>query len=88
MNEETSLSSAGEVRVATVDVWDLHHFKAPLQRIFARHAVERLELNHYVNELLATHRWDVLRVVPRSDGDEHAPVHVYDVYGRSWGPSA
>jgi hypothetical protein len=73
-----------EERIGTIDVWRLHHFKAPIQRIVARHAVDKLELNHYLHNLLATHRWDVVRAVPRVDAEGHPSEHVYDLFGRSW----
>jgi hypothetical protein len=73
-----------EERIGTVDVWQLHHFKAPILRIVARRAIDRLELNHYLDELLATHRWDVVRAVPRVEDGGHPSEHVYDLFGHSW----
>ena len=77
------MSDATEEPIGTVDVWTLHHFRAPIQRIFARHAIYGLELDHYLRELLATRRWDVVRAVPHSGEDGLASNHVYDIYGRS-----
>jgi hypothetical protein len=76
-----------EQHIGTVDIWDLHHFNAPIQRLFARHAIDRLELNHYLRDLLATRRWDVVRVVPHLDDDGRVSDHLYDLYGQSWGPA-
>jgi hypothetical protein len=73
-----------EERIGTVDVWRLHHFKAPIQRIFARRAIDHLELDHYLRGLLATRRWDVIRAVPHREGAGPASDHVYDLFGRSW----
>jgi len=75
---------SSEERIGTVNVWELHHFKAPIQRIFARHAIDHLELNFYLRTLLATRRWDVVRAVPHHDGDGPASDHIYDLYGCSW----
>jgi hypothetical protein len=77
-----------EERIGTINVWELHHFRAPIQRIFARRAIDRLELQHYVSALLATRRWDVVRAVPHSDGDGFPSDHVYDLFGRSWSASS
>jgi hypothetical protein len=78
-------TGTSEERIGTVDVWQLHHYRAPIQRIFARHAVHHLELNHYLGELLATKRWDVVRATPHPSDDGSLSDHVYDIYGRSWG---
>jgi hypothetical protein len=81
------MTGNAEEPIGTVDVWELHHFKAPIQRMFARHAIERLELEHYLRDLLATRRWDVVRAVPHSEGDGQASDHIYDVYGQTWSPT-
>ena len=73
-----------EERIGTVDVWQLHHFRAPIQRLVARRGIDQLELHHYLRDLLATRRWDVVRAVPQSEDDGHPSNHVFDVYGRSW----
>jgi hypothetical protein len=85
--EEMSMAVLNEERIGRVDVWDLHHFRAPIQRIVARRAIDRLELTSYVHGLLATGRWDVVRTVPHIDADGRRSDHVYDLYGRSWGAS-
>ena len=77
------MPGSGEEPIGTIDVWELHHYRAPLERIFARHEIDKLELHHYLRDLLATRRWDVIRVVPQ-DEDGHASDHVYQLYGRSW----
>ena len=76
-----------EEHIGTVDVWELHHFRAPIQRIFARRGMDRLELDHYLHDLLAMRRWDVIRAVPHSEGVGHASDHVYDLYGQTWSSS-
>ena len=78
------MPDASEERIGTVNVWELHHFRAPIQRIFARSSIDRLELHHYLRDLLATRRWDVVRAVPHSEDDGHPSDHLYDLYGRSW----
>jgi hypothetical protein len=79
------LTDSAEERIGTVDIWQLHHFRVPIQRIFARHAIDRLELDHYLSDLLATQRWDVVRAVPHLDEEGRPSDHVFDLYGRSWG---
>jgi hypothetical protein len=86
--EEMSMPDPSDERIGTVNVWELHHFRAPIQRIVARRAIDRLELDHYLRELLATRRWDVVRAVPRCEDDGHPSDHVYEVYGRSWSASS
>jgi hypothetical protein len=79
-----SMPDSCEERIGTVDVWRLHHFRAPIQRIVARHAIDRLELHRYLRDLLATRRWDVVRAVPQNEDDGQPSDHLYEVYGRTW----
>jgi hypothetical protein len=79
-----SSTGPSEQCIGTVDVWQLHHYRAPIQRIFARHAVYHLELDHYLGELLATKRWDVVRAAPHPSDDGSPSDHVYDIFGRTW----
>jgi hypothetical protein len=88
VEKEPVMPEQTEECIGTVNVWDLHHFSAPIQRIFARRSIDRLELQHYVSALLATHRWDVVRAVPHSEADGHLSDHVYDLFGRSWGATS
>jgi hypothetical protein len=73
-----------EQYIGTIDVWQLHHYRAPIQRIFARQAIRHLELDYYMRELLATKRWSVVRATPHPNGDGQVSDHVYDLFGRSW----
>jgi hypothetical protein len=78
------MPASGEERIGTVNVWELHHFRAPIQRIVARRAIDHLELDQYLRDLLASHRWDVVRAVPWVDDQGRPSDHVYEIYGRSW----
>jgi hypothetical protein len=78
------MPASTEEQIGTVNVWELHHYRAPIQRIFARHSIDQLELDHYLRDLLATRRWDVVRAVPHLEADGHPSDHVYDLYGQSW----
>jgi len=71
-----------EQRIGTVDTWELRHYRWPIQRLFARHAVDQIELERYVRELLSTGRWELVRVVPASEADGRRSDHVYEMYGR------
>lgn len=77
-------AGASEERIGTVDVWLLHHYRAPIQRIFARHAIDHQELDHYLGELLATKRWDIVRAAPHPCDDGSLSDHIYDIFGRTW----
>jgi hypothetical protein len=79
-----SSTGAVEEPIGTVDVWRLRHYRAPIQRIFARHAIYHLELDHYLSELLATKRWDVVRAAPHPSDDGSLSDHIYDIFGRTW----
>jgi hypothetical protein len=70
------------VFIGTVNVWRLRHFRWPILRIFARDSVHHLELAHYMNDLLKTGSWDMVRVAPHRGDDGRLSDHLYDVYGR------
>ena len=70
-----------EERIGCIDTWLLHRFNWPIQRIFARHAVDQIELHRYAQELLRTGRWDAVRLVPVCDADGRPSDHQYTVYG-------
>jgi hypothetical protein len=72
--------------IGTIDAWQLHQFKAPIQRIFVRHDVDQLELNHYVRDLLATGQWDAIHFEPVRDDDGHLSDHVYELHGHRRAP--
>lgn len=76
------MSGDVEQRIGTVDTWMLHHYRWPILRVFARHAVDQIELGHYVRSMLSTGRWDSVRIVPHHDADGHLSDHVYEMYGR------
>jgi hypothetical protein len=63
------MSVADEMRIGSVDVWELHQYKWPIVRLFARRAVDRLELRRYMRDLLSTKRWDRVRAIPHREAD-------------------
>jgi hypothetical protein len=76
------MSVAAEQHLGVVDTWDLQHFNWPIQRLFAPHAVQHLELARAMNDLLATGRWDVVRAQPHHEPGGHLSDHLFDLYGR------
>jgi hypothetical protein len=81
MHADSSDTQAEEL-IGTVNVWDLRRFCWPILRIFARRVVDDLELGRYLKDLLATGRWDEVRVVPHRNADGSLSDHVFDTYGR------
>jgi hypothetical protein len=81
------MSVAEEVRIGSVDVWQLHRFKWPLVRVLARRAVDHLELTRYLRDLLSTQRWDTVRAIPHLEADGHPSEHVYDIFGHPRQPA-
>ena len=75
------MSIAEEVRIGSVDVWELHQFKWPIVRLFARRAVDHLELTRHMRNLLSTQRWDRVRAIPHREADGRRSEHVYDIFG-------
>jgi hypothetical protein len=78
------VTPTAEEFIGTVNVWQLRHFRAPIQRIFARHAIDHLELDYYLRDLLSTKRWDVIRAAPHPNEDGRVSDHIYDLYGSIW----
>jgi hypothetical protein len=67
-----------EVIIGTVDVRQLDsRVHWPIMRVLARRYVDHMALDGYVRDLLHTHEWSAVRVVPHPD----AP-HVFDVFGQ------
>jgi hypothetical protein len=68
--------------IATVDLWQLgSRTRWPILRALAPRFVERLALAQYERELLATHRWSLIRVVPRREPGAPA-THQVDIFGQ------
>ena len=69
-----------------IDTVDVHLLRSgtlwPIMRLLAPHYVEEIELGRYMRRLLATHRWSVIRVVPRAEPQMGLSKHVFDVYGQ------
>jgi hypothetical protein len=66
-----------EEHIGTVDVWQLGLLgRWPIMRMLAPGFVEELELGRYMRNLLASHRWRMVRVVPRANAR-----NVLDIYG-------
>jgi hypothetical protein len=80
------MALATQERIGMVNVWELHHFKAPLMRVLARHEIDRLELGHYLAGLLATGRWELVKVAPHRDANGHPSDHIFEVYGQHQQP--
>jgi hypothetical protein len=72
-----SQSLGDEVFIGTIDVWQLRELHWPILRMFARRYVEERELGRYVRELLATQKWQAIKVIPHAD-----TKHVFDLYGQ------
>ena len=66
--------------IGTVDVWQLRQMRWPIMRFLAPRFVERLELERYMGQLLASHHWSSVRAEPHLDPAVARP-HVYEVYG-------
>jgi hypothetical protein len=65
------------VIIGTVDVRQLDSRpKWPIMRVFARRYVDHMALDFYARDLLSTHEWPVIRVVPHADAED-----LYDVFG-------
>jgi hypothetical protein len=61
--------------IGTIDAWQLHQMRWPILRFLARRFVEQRELEHYVEQLLTTGKWQAVRIAPAG-----AP-HMFEVYG-------
>jgi hypothetical protein len=86
-HSEAIMSVAEEVYIGSVDIWRLHHFNWPFQRVVARHAVDHLELTRYMQDLLSTRRWDSVRAIPHRGDDGSQSQHVYDIFGHPRQPT-
>ena len=75
------MSQQTEDHLAAIDVRHLHEFDWPITRLLARPFVERLELQRYKRQLLASGRWERIRAVPHRDGSGEVSPHVFDLYG-------
>jgi hypothetical protein len=67
--------------IGTVDVWQLRQMRWPIMRFLTPGFVERLELERYMRDLLASHLWSSVRAEPHLDVAARRS-HVYEVYGR------
>ena len=81
------MSVTEEMPIGSVDVWELHHFKWPIVRLFARRAVDRLELRRYRRVLLSTRRCDRVRAVPHREAGSRLSEHIYDFFGHPRQPA-
>jgi hypothetical protein len=70
--------------IATVDVWQLDDLKWPIMRVLTPGYVDHVELDHYLNHLLASGRWREVYAEPHAEPRAGSPrrlQHVFDVYG-------
>lgn len=65
--------------IGTIDAGQLHQMRWPILRFLARGFVEQRELEHYVDQLLTSGKWEAVRIAPAG-----AP-HRFEVYGRPRG---
>jgi hypothetical protein len=71
--------------VETINLWQLRQVQWPLMRVLSPHFIAEVELGRYMKRLLASGRWNVIRVVPHQDGGRPSD-HVFDVYGQPASP--
>ena len=76
-----TVSAGREELIGTVDIGQLHEIRWPFMRILAGRYVEEVEMARYMHTLLATRRWAVVRMVPRSTLQGALSTRVFDVYG-------
>jgi hypothetical protein len=82
MQTENIRTESGEQFIGTVDTWKLRQFRWPILQLLSRRFVYEMELGRYMKGLLATGRWDEVRVVPHCQAGGRLSDHVFDVYGR------
>jgi hypothetical protein len=69
--------------IAHVDTAVLHQLRWPILRLLAPGYVERFELAHYLDHLLATGDWVSVRAIPsQAEGlPNGAAQHQFEIYG-------